>query len=272
MRKKDLIMTIVKRLLTAAAAALLLFSLSACGSKKDDKTITVGASPDPHARILKAAEPLLKEKGYTLVIREFSDYVLPNTALEEGSLDANFFQHEPYLLDFNKENKTHLVAAATIHYEPMGIYAGKSDSLADIPDGAKIAVPSDTTNEARALQLLEQNGLIKLKEGSGLSATKTDIAENPHNIVIVETEAAQVPRTLDDVNFAVANGNYAISAGITGKLLVKEGTATNYGNIVAVKDGQQDSEKIKALVEALQSDTVRQFIVQEFGETAVPMF
>lgn len=185
----------LKRILIAAAAALLLLSLSACGAKQDDKTIRVGASPAPHAQILKAAEPLLKEKGYTLVIQEFSDYVLPNNALEEGSLDANFFQHEPYLLDFNQENGTHLVAVANIHYEPMGVYAGKSASLDSIPSGAQIAVPSDTTNEARALQLLEKIGLIKLKEGAGLTATKNDIADNPHQIRIVETEAAQVPRT-----------------------------------------------------------------------------
>ena len=261
----------LKRILIAAAAALLLLSLSACGAKQDDKTIRVGASPAPHAQILKAAEPLLKEKGYTLVIQEFSDYVLPNNALEEGSLDANFFQHEPYLLDFNQENGTHLVAVANIHYEPMGVYAGKSASLDSIPSGAQIAVPSDTTNEARALQLLEKIGLIKLKEGAGLTATKNDIADNPHQIRIVETEAAQVPRTLQDVDFAVANGNYAISAGVTDKVLVKEDSSTKYGNIVAVKEGQESSAKTTALVEALTSDTVRQFIVDEFGETAVPM-
>ena len=261
-----------KRILSAAAAALLLLSLSACGAKQDDKTIKVGASPAPHAQILKAAEPLLTEKGYKLVIQEFSDYVLPNTALEEGSLDANFFQHEPYLLDFNQENGTHLTAVANIHYEPMGVYAGKSASLDSIPDGAQVAVPSDTTNEARALQLLEKIGLIKLKEGSGLTATKNDIVENPHNIKIVETEAAQVPRTLQDVDFAVANGNYAISAGVTDKMLVKEDSSTKYGNIVAVKEGTESSDKIQVLVEALTSDTVRQFIVDEFGETAVPMF
>ena len=251
----------LKRILIAAAAALLLLSLSACSAKQDDKTIRVGASPAPHAQILKAAEPLLKEKGYTLVIQEFSDYVLPNNALEEGSLDANFFQHEPYLLDFNQENGTHLVAVANIHYEPMGVYAGKSASLDSIPSGAQIAVPSDTTNEARALQLLEKIGLIKLKEGAGLTATKNDIADNPHQIRIVETEAAQVPRTLQDVDFAVANGNYAISAGVTDKVLVKEDSSTKYGNIVAVKEGQESSAKTTALVEALTSDTVRQFIV-----------
>lgn len=260
------------RLLSILAASLLLVSLSACGGKSDDKTIRVGASPDPHARILKAAEPLLNKKGYTLMITEFSDYVLPNKALEEGNLDANFFQHEPYLLDFNQENGTHLVAVANIHYEPMGVYAGKSASLDAIPDGAKIAVPSDTTNEARALQILEKLGLIKLKEGSGLTATKNDLEENPYHLEIIETEAAQVPRTLEDVDFAVANGNYAISAGITDKLLVKEDSSTKYGNIVAVKEGQESTAKTQALVEALQSDTVRQFIIDTFGENAIPMF
>lgn len=265
-------MSLLKRFLSSAAVLLLLVSLTACGSQKDEKAITVGASPDPHARILKAAQPLLEEKGYTLIIKEFTDYVLPNTALEEGSLDANFFQHKPYLNDFNRENGTHLVSVAEIHYEPMGIYAGKSNDWSHIPDGAKIAVPSDTTNEARALQLLEQNGILKLKEGTSLSATKEDITENPHNVVIVETEAAQVPRTLSDVDFAVANGNYAISAGITDRLLIKESSSTQYGNIVAVKEGTENSDKIRALVEVLTSDTIREFIQTEFGETAVPLF
>lgn len=272
MKKEGCFMSITKRILGIAAVSLLLFSLTACGGGKDDKTITVGASPDPHARILKAAQPLLEEKGYTLVIQEFTDYVLPNTALEEGALDANFFQHKPYLDNYNQEKGTHLVSAAEIHYEPMGIYAGKSNDLNNIPQGAKIAVPSDPTNEARALQLLEHNGIIKLKEGSSLTATKKDIAENPHQVEIVETEAAQVPRALSDTDFAVANGNYAISAQITDKLLVKESSSTLYGNIVAVREGTENSDKIQALVEALTSDTIRDFINAEFGGTAVPMF
>lgn len=278
MRKKDLIMTIVKRLLTAAAAALLLLSLSACGSKKDDKTITVGASPDPHARILKAAEPLLKEKGYTLVIREFSDYVLPNTALEEGSLDANFFQHEPYLLDFNKENKTHLVAAATIHYEPMGIYAGKSDSLENIADGAVIAVPNDPTNEGRSLLLLQELGLITLKEDAGLEATPNDIADNPKNLEFQEMEAAMLPQTIDEVDFSIINSNYALDAGLnpmTDALATEDpesDAAQAYANIIAIKEGNENNEAIKALVAALQSDEVREFIETTYNGSVVPMF
>lgn len=276
-----------KKFLSLLLSLVLALSLTACGGNDtvdtaetedggdtavETVTLKVAASSTPHAEILEQVKPILAEQGIDLQVTEYSDYPIQNTVVDEGEEDANYFQHTPYLEQFNAENGTDLVSAGKIHYEPMGVYAGKTDSLENLADGATIAVPNDATNEARALQLLEKIGLIKLKEGAGLTATKNDIADNPHQIRIVETEAAQVPRTLQDVDFAVANGNYAISAGVTDKVLVKEDSSTKYGNIVAVKEGQESSAKTTALVEALTSDTVRQFIVDEFGETAVPMF
>lgn len=254
--------------------------LSGCGSKKeeaDDTTIVVGASPSPHAEILEQAKPLLEEKGYTLEITEFTDYVLPNTALNDGDLDANYFQHKPYMDSFNEEKGTDLVAVATIHYEPFGIYAGKTSSIADLPDGATIAVPNDTTNEARALLLLEAQGLIKLKEGAGITATKLDIVENPKNLDIVEIEAAQIPRNLQDVDLAVINGNYALEAGLSvGKdaLAIEDADsigAQTYGNVIAVKEGHENDEKIKALVEVLQSEEIKTFIEENYDGAVVPL-
>ena len=178
------------------------------------KKIIVGASPAPHAEILKAAKEVLAQKGYELEILEYMDYIQPNLALESSDLDANYFQHLPYLESFNAENGTKLVSAAAIHYEPFGIYAGKTTSLEELADGASVAVPNDTSNEARALLLLEAQGLIKLKEGADLTVTRNDIVENPKNLDIKEMEAAQIPRSLQDVDIAVINGNYAIDAGL----------------------------------------------------------
>ena len=180
----------------------------------DLEKMVVGASPAPHAEILEAAKPLMAEKGYDLQVMIYSDYVQPNNALDAGDLDANYFQHLPYLESFNEQHGTKLVSAAAIHYEPFGIYAGKTASLEEVADGAVVAVPNDVTNEARALLLLEAQGLITLKEGAGLEATKNDIAENPKNLEIMEVEAAQIPRVLPDVDLAVINGNYAIEAGL----------------------------------------------------------
>ncbi|MDR3085426.1 MAG: metal ABC transporter substrate-binding protein, partial [Christensenellaceae bacterium] len=180
---------------------------------KEPVTLVIGASPVPHAAILNAVKEALAAEGIVLDIREFTDYVQPNLALESGDLDANYFQHLPYLVDFNANNNTHLVSAAAIHYEPFGIYPGKTASLEALADGAQVAVPNDTTNEARALLLLEAQGFIKLAEGVGLEATVKDIVENPKNLKIVEIEAAQVPRSLPDVDIAVINGNYALDAG-----------------------------------------------------------
>ncbi len=243
----------------------------------DDKVITVGASPSPHAEILNAVSDLLADEGWELKVVEYNDYVQPNLALESGELDANYFQHYPYLEDFNKENGTKIVSAGAVHYEPFGIYAGKCASLEELSDGAKIAVPNDTTNEARALLLLADNGLITLKEDAGLSATKNDITENPHNYDIVEIEAAQLPRSLQDVDVAVINGNYAIEAGLqVSDALVAEKSdsiaATTYANIVAVKEGDENSEKTLVLVDALTSETARRFIEGKYDGAVVPIF
>ena len=239
--------------------------------------LRVGASPTPHAEILEFAKSLLAEQGVDLEIVEFDDYVLPNTAVEEGDLDANYFQHLPYLENFNAENGTHLVSVGAIHYEPFGIYAGKTASLADLPDGATIAVPNDATNEARALLLLEQEGLIKLKEDAGLNATKESIVENPHNYEIVELEAKLLPETLQDVDISVINGNYAIGAGLkVADALATESAeglgASTFANIIAVKEGNEDNAAVKALLDVLQSDAVKAFIEETYQGAVVPVF
>lgn len=250
---------------------------AASGSTSDSTVITVGASPSPHAEILKAVEDEIKAAGYELKVVEYNDYVQPNVALSEGDLDANYFQHKPYLDNYNQENGTDLVSAAAIHFEPMGIYAGKSSDIKNVPDGAKIAVPSDATNEARALLLLQDQGVLKLKDGVGLEATKNDIAENPHNVEFIEVEAASVPRTLQDADFGVINGNYALSAGLdTTATLASEGAgseaAKTYANIVAVRKGEDQTDKTKALVKALTSDTAKKFIEDTYKGSVIPVF
>lgn len=247
-------------------------------AKTDDlKELTIGASPAPHAEILEAAREELAKKGYDLKIVEYTDYVQPNLALDAGDLDANYFQHLPYLEQFNEERGTKLVSAGKIHYEPFGIYAGKTATLDALADGAKVAVPNDATNEARALLLLEAQGLLKLADGAGLKATKTDIVENPKNLDILEVEAAQVPRSLPDVDIAVINGNYAIEAGlkVSDALAVEASdseAATTYGNVVAVQEGKEDDEKTKALIEALTSDAVKEYMEQTYEGAVVPLF
>jgi len=281
--------------LLGGAAVLGSFALTACGgnsatgssaatsgaatssSASSGTVITVGASPSPHAEILKAVEDEIKTAGYELKVVEYNDYVQPNVALSEGDLDANYFQHKPYLDNYNQENGTDLVSAAAIHFEPMGIYAGKSSDIKNVPDGAKIAVPSDATNEARALLLLQDQGVLKLKDGVGLEATKNDIAENPHNVEFVEVEAASVPRTLQDADFGVINGNYALSAGLdTTATLASEGAgseaAKTYANIVAVRKGEDATDKTKALVKALTSDTAKKFIENQYKGSVIPVF
>jgi len=229
-------------------------------------TIKVAASPTPHTEILEQVREDLASQGYELEITEFTDYVQPNLVVDSGDMDANFFQHKPYLDDFNVEQGTKLVSIASIHYEPLAIYPGKSTDLANVPDGASIAVPNDTTNEARALLLLQSNGLIKMKEGAGLTATKNDIVENPKNIEIVELEAAQVSRVIGEVDFVVLNGNYALNAGfnVATDSVAKEEqdseAAQTYANIICVKEGNEEREDIKALVEVLKSEKVKQFI------------
>lgn len=241
------------------------------------KKIIVGASPAPHAEILNAAKEVLASKGYELDIVEYTDYVLPNNALDSGDLDANYFQHKPYLDSFNEQNGTKLVSAGAIHYEPFGIYAGKTSSLDELKDKATVLVPNDVSNEARALLLLEAQGLIKLKEGVGLEATKNDIVENPKNLDIVELEAAQLPRSLPDCDIAVINGNYAIEAGLkVSDALAAEDSeslaATTYGNIVAVREGDETTDATKALVEALTSPEVKQFMEEKYEGAVVPLF
>ncbi len=271
----------MKKLTALILSLLLALCFTACQSAPagaaQGGTLVVGASPAPHAQILNdVVKDLLAEQGITLEVKEFTDYVLPNTALDEGELDANYFQHTPYLNDFNAQNGTDLVPVVAVHFEPLAIYAGKCSDIAAIPDGAQIAVPNDTTNEARALQLLESVGILTLKEGAGLEATALDIEENPHNVEIVEIEAAQVPRTLPDVEFAVCNGNYALDAGILDKQLVTESPesdgAQTYANVLVVRSGDEDREDIQALVKALTSDEVRDYIETTFHSSVVPVF
>ena len=242
----------------------------------EDKTISVAASATPHAEILEQAKPLLEEKGYELEVKVFDDYIIPNEVVESGDFDANYFQHIPYLESFNEEKGTHLVDAGDIHYEPFGIYPGKKDSLDDIEEGDTIAVPNDTTNEARALLLLQDNGIIKLKDGVGLEATKNDIEENPHNVEIVELEAAQIPRVVQDMSYVVLNGNYALQAdySVAKDSLAYEKSdseaAKTYVNLIAVKEGNEDSEAVKALVEVLKSDEIKDYINETYDGAVIP--
>ena len=276
----------------AAAGALAAVALAGCGASgassssassssaadsAADTTIKVGASVTPHAEILEQVKDTLAEEVYTLEVVEYNDYVLPNTALEDGDLDANYFQHITYLNDFNEENGTHLTDVASIHFEPFGLYAGKTAAIAELPDGATIAVPNDTTNEARALLLLEQEGLIKLAPDAGLTATVVDIVENPKNLNIQEVEAAQLARVRPDVDLAAINGNYALEAGLDVASAIapesSEGDAAKaYANVLVVKEGTEDEPKIKALVEALESDTVKDFIAQTYDGAVVTVF
>ena len=239
--------------------------------------LVVGASPAPHAEILEAAREVLASKGYDLEIVEYTDYVIPNNALDSGDLDANYFQHKPYLDSFNEQNGTDLVSAGAIHYEPFGIYAGKTASLDALPDGATVLVPNDITNEARALLLLEAQGLLTLKEDAGLEATPTDIVDNPKNLEFVELEAALLPRSLPDEDIAVINGNYAIEAGLkmSDALAVEDSdslAATTYGNVVAVRAEDAESDKTKALIEALTSPEVKEFMETTYEGAVVPLF
>ena len=239
--------------------------------------LVVGASPAPHAEILEAAREVLASKGYDLEIVEYTDYVIPNNALDSGDLDANYFQHKPYLDSFNEQNGTDLVSAGAIHYEPFGIYAGKTASLDALPDGATVLVPNDITNEARALLLLEAQGLLTLKKDAGLEATPTDIVDNPKNLEFVELEASLLPRSLPDEDIAVINGNYAIEAGLkmSDALAVEDSdslAATTYGNVVAVRAEDAESDKTKALIEALTSPEVKEFIETTYEGAVVPLF
>ncbi len=267
-----------KLLAVVLTGAFVVSALAGCGksTSADDKAIKVAASATPHAEILEQAKPLLEAKGYDLQVTVFDDYVQPNEVVESGDFDANYFQHIPYLESFNEEKGTHLVNAGGIHYEPFGIYPGTKASLDELADGDSIAVPNDTTNEARALLLLQDNGIITLKEGAGLTATKNDIVENPYNVDIVELEAAQVPRVKDEVAFMVLNGNYALEAGFS---VAKDAiayekadseAAKTYVNVIAVKEGNENSDKIKALVEVLTSQEIKDYINNTYDGAVIP--
>lgn len=240
-------------------------------------TLKIGASPAPHEEILQVVKEILAGQGITLEIVEFTDYIQPNEAVESGDIDANYFQHITYMNDFNTEQGTHLASVAEIHYEPMGIYAGRAASLTDLPDGAEIGVPNDPTNGGRALLLLQEQGLITLPEDAGLKPTVLDIVDNPHNFKITEMEAAQLPRSLDSLDVAVVNGNYAIQAGlkVSDALAIEsaEGTAgTAYVNVLTVKEGRENETAIQALAEAMKSQQVKDYITETYGGAVVAVF
>lgn len=249
-------------------------ALVGCGNGNDEKTITVGASPEPHSKILEQVKDDLKNEGYELKIKDYSDYVQPNLAVENGEIDANFFQHEPYLENFIKERGSELISVGKIHIEPMGLYSKKIKSLDELQKGAKISIPNDATNGGRALLLLEKNNLIKLDEKAGYNATEKDIVENPKEIKIQALEAAQLSRTLDDVDASVINGNYALEADFNPvkDAIILEEKNSPYANVLVVKKGNENQEKIKALVKALQSDKVKKYIEDNYDGGVIPSF
>lgn len=291
----------MKKLLALTLALVLCLGLAACGGSPtstdtnadtssdadtagdaaatgETVTLTVGATPNPHAEILAQVKDDLAAEGIDLVVKEYSDYIVPNTAVEEGDLDANYFQHTPYMDQFNTENGTHLVSVAKIHYEPMGIYPGTAKTLDELKDGDTIAVPNDVTNEARALQLLAAQGIIELKDDAGLNATTNDITSNPKNIQFKELEAAMLPQTVSEVALSVINSNFALEGGLnpaTDALASEDAdseAAQTYANIVAVKEGHENDPAIQALVKALQSDKVKEYIEKTYSGAVVAVF
>lgn len=290
----------IKKLLAFALVLALAFAFAACGSTDNndvnnvtdtvgtDNTtddtdtepvhVKIGATPAPHAEILEALSQEFLDNGVEVEVVEYTDYIIPNKALDEGSIDANYFQHQPYLTSFNEENGTDLVAIASVHYEPYGIYPGKTASIEELPDGAQISVPNDPSNEARALQLLQDAGIITLTEGVGLEATVLDIVDNPKNVEIIEIEAAQLPRSLQDVDLAVINGNYAIEAGLS---VAKDAifaedkdseAAQTFANVLAVKAGNESNEALQKVAEVLTSDAAREYMEQAYDGAVVPAF
>ena len=277
----------MKKILTLILALTMAVGLCACGGGEEAPaedtaaetvTLKVAASPTPHAEILAQVVDVLAEQGIELVVTEYGDYVVPNTAVEEGAEDANFFQHAPYLESFNAENGTHLVSIAPIHYEPMGIYPGMTASLEELPDGATIAVPNDVTNEARALQLLAAQGLIEIDPAAGLNATPNDITSNPKNLQFKEMEAAMLPQIVGEVDLAIINSNFALQGGLNPAedSLASEDAASEaaqtFANIIVVKEGNEENAAVLALIEALQSDAVREFIETTYAGSVVAMF
>ena len=289
-----------KNLLALLLALALVFALAACGASdatpaessdnagtaaetdsettEDPIVLKVAASPSPHAEILEQAKPILAEQGIDLQITEYTDYIMPNIAVDEGDMDANYFQHQPYLDQFNVDNDTQLVSVGAVHYEPFAIYPCNCTDLSQLPDGAKVGVPNDVTNEARALLLLQSNGLITLAEGAGLNATTLDIVDNPKDLDIIELEAAMLPNMVDDLDIACINGNYAIPAGFssTDDALAVEAAdseaAQTYANVLVVKEGNENNEAIQALYAALTSDTIRDYINETYSGNVLPIF
>ena len=275
-----------RSILTAIIAGIVSIGLIGCGNSEgssndsssngDDKVIKVGVSPVPHEEIMEVAKPLLEAKGYTVEIVDFTDYVLPNTALESGEIDANYFQHIAYLNSFNADNGTHLTYTAEIHLEPMGAFSKKYKTVDEVEEGAVVAVPDDPSNEARALRVLAAAGLIEVNDGELI--TTADITSNPKNLEFKELEAATLPRVLEDVDIAVINGNYALEAGldVNNDAFYAEDknveSLKERRNVLAVKEGNENSQKIKDLTEALTSDEVREFIEEKYKGAVVPVF
>ncbi|WP_417228857.1 MetQ/NlpA family ABC transporter substrate-binding protein [Thermophilibacter sp.] len=281
---------VTRRSLLSATALLATSALAACGgnggSGSDDAageeataTLTVAASPSPHAEILNDfAAPLLAEQGITLEVKEYTDYILPNQDTTSGEVDCNYFQHLNYLDNYNEENGTDLVSVGKIHFEPMGVFAGKSDDLSAISDGATITVPNDATNEGRALLLLQDQGVITLSEDAGITATPNDIVDNPHNVEFIEQEAAMLPSTLADADFSVINGNYAIDAGLTLADAVAQESADSdvikneYANVIVTTPDKAEDEKIAALVAVLTTDDFKAYLEETFGDSVQAAF
>ena len=275
-------------ILLTVALIVMTFVLTACqsnqvqdsekdndsGEKPKEVVLKVGASPEPHARMLELVKDDLKKEGITLEIQEFSDYVQPNLALDGKQLDANFFQHLPYLESFNKENNLDLVSLGSVHLEPMGVYSEKIDKIQDLKEGSNVTIPNDATNGARALLILEKAGLIKLKEDAGFNATEKDIVENPKKLKFQPLDAAALPRTLKDVDISVINGNFALQASLDPlkDALVLEENSSPYGNIIAIRKGEEDRPELKALLKALQSDEIKKYIEDEFKGGVIPAF
>ena len=277
----------IKKLLAfALSASILLVGCSSWGNEKqgtakeenktapEEQVLKIGATPEPHAAILESVKPALEKEGIKLDIQVFNDYVIPNTALEEKDLDANYFQHQPYLDEFNAQKGTHIVSAGTVHVEPMAVYSKKYTALSDLPEGATISLPNDPTNGGRALILLQKEGLIKLKDGAGLTATDKDVVENAKNFKFELLDAAQLPRTLDDVDASVINTNYALDAKLdpTKDALVVEDKESPYANIVAVREGETEDPRIQALMKALNSEETKKFIEETYKGAIVPAF
>lgn len=283
----------MKKFLALAVAGVLALGLVGCGGGSNDApadsnetetgedggdavTIKVGASPTPHAEILAAAKDALAAEGIALEIVEFNDYVQPNLALDSGDLDANYFQHQPYLDDFNQTRGLGLVSIGTVHFEPMAIYAGTVADLAEIPDGTKVGIPNDGTNGGRALLLLEANGLITLNPDAGISATKLDITENPKNLEIVDMEAAQLPKSLGDLGFAVINSNFALQNGLSPADALAAETADSlagetYANVVAVRSGDESRPELQKLIEVLEGADIAAYITDTYKGEIIPM-